>query len=310
MNKSSIKKLITGLIGAAVVAFAAPLAACETPKPRAVITFEFNQTEYAVEYTLQRDTCPHTVRRFIELADLGYYDNTVIHDVQTNDWFTGGYAYDAEEYSARATDQAMGDYLNSHSKYDDFMALFNADKLSVSVYGNHAYDAKENEIIDANTKLHTLLGEFKNNIGQTVTNDNRLANYGCLKMYYYKDETESAQNSKVYVTPTSDQIIMADYKTNNATSLFGVQMGDSSSYGIQNYAVFAMLSGDASRDTLEDLEEAVHDYENYATIDAYVNVNVGELDAATHAYKDKLIAQTFKAPNSAIVIKTVKITKY
>lgn len=310
MNKGRIKKLIAGLVGAAVVAFAAPLAACETPKPRAVITFEFNQTEYEVEYTLQRDTCPHTVRRFIELADLGYYDNTVIHDVQTNDWFTGGYAYDAEEYSARATDQAMGDYLNSHSKYDAFMELFNADKLSVSVYGNHAYDARENEIIDENTKLHTVLGEYKNNIQQTITNDNRSANYGCLKMFYYKDETENAQNSKVYVKPTSDQIILADYKNNNATSLFGVQMGDSSSYGITNYAVFAMLSGDAARDTLEDLEEAVHDYENYGTIDAYVNVNVGELEAATHAYKDKLIEQTFKAPNTAIVIKSVKITKY
>ncbi len=310
MNKSKLKKLITGLVGAAVVAFAAPLAACETPKPHAVITFEFNQTEYEVEYTLQRDTCPHTVRRFIELADLGYYDNTVIHDVQTNDWFTGGYSYEAEEYSARATDQAMGDYLNSHSKYNDFMELFNADKLSVSVYGNHAYDRKENEIPDEDTALHTLLGEFKSNIQQTILNDRRTANYGCLKMYYYKDTTEGAQNSKVYVTPTSDQIIMADYKNNNATSLFGVQMGDSSSYGIGDYAVFAMLSNDSARDALEDLEEAVHDYENYATIEAYVNVNVGELDKTTHAFKDKLIEQKFRSPNTAIVIKSVDITKY
>lgn len=310
MNKSRLRKLITGLVGAAVVVFAAPLAACETPKPHAVITFEFNETEYAVEYTLQRDTCPHTVRRFIELADNGYYDNTVIHNVQTNDWFTGGYSYEAEEYAARASENALADYLGSHSKYNEFMGLFNANKLSVSVYGNHAYDARENEIPDQSTKLHTLIGEFKSNIQQTITNDRRSANYGCLKMFYYKDTTENVKNSKVYVMPTSDQIIMADYKTNNATSLFGVQMGDSSSYGIGDYAVFAMLSSDAARDKLEDLEEAVHDFENYATISSSVMVNVGELDEGTHAYKDKLIEQTFNAPNTAIVIKTVKITKY
>lgn len=310
MNKSRIKKLITGLVGAAIVAFAAPLAACETPKPHAVITFEFNETEYAVEYTLQRDTCPHTVRRFIELADLGYYDNTVIHDVQTNDWFTGGYAYEAEEYAARATENALADYLGSHSKYNEFMQLFNGNKLSVSVYGNHAYDSRGNEVPDKSTKLHTLLGEFKSNIKQVIKNDKRVANYGCLKMYYYKDETETAKNSKVYVMPTSDQIIMADYKTNNATSLFGVQMGDSSSYAIGDYAVFAMLASDAARDKLEELEEAVHNYENYDTIDAPVMVNVGELDDATHAFKDKLIEKKFNAPNTAIVIKTVKITKY
>ena len=62
MNKKRLKKLLIGLAGAAVVAFSAPLAACETPKPPAVITFEFNKTEYEVEYTLQRYTCPHTGR--------------------------------------------------------------------------------------------------------------------------------------------------------------------------------------------------------------------------------------------------------
>ena len=309
MNKSRLRKLITGLVGAAVVVFAAPLAGCETPKPHAVITFEFNETEYAVEYTLQRDTCPHTVRRFIELADNGYYDNTVIHDVQTNDWFTGGYSYEAEDYAARASENALADYLGSHSKYNEFMGLFNANKLSVSVYGNHAYDARENEIPDQSTKLPTLFGEFKNNIQQTILNDRRSANYGCLKMFYYKDSLKDDKNT-VYVTPTSDQIILANYKNNAATSLFGVQMGDSSSDGIGDYAVFAMLSSDAARDKLEDLEEAVHDFENYATISSSVMVNVGELDEGTHAYKDKLIEQTFNAPNTAIVIKTVKITKY
>ena len=310
MNKKRLKKLLIGLVGAAVVAFSAPLAACETPKPRAVITFEFNQTEYEVEYTLQRDPCPHTVRLFIELAYNGYYHNTVIHDFKTNDWFTGGYSYDAEEYAARANDDGMGDYLTKHSKYNEFMSLFNDNKLSVSVYGNHAYDSRGNEIPDESTKLHTLLGEFKSNIQQTITNDRRSANYGCLKMYYYKDTTEDVENSYLYVTPTPDQIIMANYKNNNATSLFGVQMGDSSSYGISDYAVFAMLSSDAARDRLEDLEEAVHDYENYGTISASVNVNVGGLDGETHAYKDKFIEQTFSAPNTAIVIKSVKITKY
>lgn len=309
MNKKIIKNLIIGLTGAAVVALSAPLMACETAKPRALITFEFNDTEYEVEYILHRDTCPQTVRHFIELAENNFYDNMVIHNYQTNDWFTGAYSYEKDEYSARANDEALADYLTSHNKAAEYMQLFADKTLTVSVYGNMAYDNGGNQIADADTALPTLLGEFKSNIKQNIVNDSRSANYGCLKMFYYKDSTTDA-NSKIYVTPTSDQIIMADYKSNCATSVFGVQMGDSSSYGIGDYAVFAQLSGDDARDKLEELEEAVHDSTNFGTIDSSVSVNVGEIDSVTHTYKEKLITETFKTPNTAIVIKSVKITKY
>ena len=76
---------------AGAIAVSASLSACavKTSHPRAKISISFNEVTYDIEYTLYRNMYPQTVRHFIELADAGFYDNTVIHDYRSNDWEIG-----------------------------------------------------------------------------------------------------------------------------------------------------------------------------------------------------------------------------
>lgn len=103
MKSSVLKKIIICAVSAVTVAFTAVSAsACsiETDHPEVQITYDFNGESYEVKYTLYRNMYPHTVRHFIELAKENFYDNTIIHDYKTTDWFTGGYEYNEEDYTA------------------------------------------------------------------------------------------------------------------------------------------------------------------------------------------------------------------
>ena len=109
--------------------------------PEVRITYEFNGENYAVEYKLYRNMYPHTVRRFVELSENGFYDNMIIHNYQTNDWFTGGYTYNEADYSANVDNAGqMSDYFDTFSKEEAYNELFTAGKLSASVYSNVRYD--------------------------------------------------------------------------------------------------------------------------------------------------------------------------
>ena len=52
------------------------------------------------------------MRHFIELAEAGFYDNTIIHDYTSNDWYGGGYVYNQEAYADAGSNNALDDYLN------------------------------------------------------------------------------------------------------------------------------------------------------------------------------------------------------
>lgn len=314
MKHAKLTKILICLASACAITFSvAAASACnvETKHPEARITYEFNGKTYDVNYTLYRNMYPHTVKRFIELADNGFYDNTVIHSYETNDWFTGGYEYNAEAYSSQSSGESlMSEYFESYSKEDAFVQLFKDGKLSYSVYGNRGYDSKNNETVSADDALPSVMGEFYNNIRQDIDNGKLTQEYGCLKMFYYAKET----TKKVYVTPTSKEIIMADYKNNCATSLFAVQTGTSSSYSESNYAVFAKLKG---TDVFDDLVDAVRDYitDNHGgTASEFYNVTPVRVDNS-ESFSDKLEAdkgksENFNAPKTPIIIKSVKITKY
>jgi hypothetical protein len=113
----SIKK-----IGRAVLLFSVTAAACALPMlsactiktshPEAKITISFNDTSYVLKYKMYRNMYPQTVQHFIELADNGFYDNTIIHDYGSTYWYGGGYSYNTE-VDGVATDYAEAFSQNS-----------------------------------------------------------------------------------------------------------------------------------------------------------------------------------------------------
>ena len=143
MSFKRLKHALIGVAVAATVSVSAMLSGCtiETSHPRARITVEFNNTEYVMEYTLYRNMYPQTVRHFIELAEAGFYDNTIIHDYTTNDLYGGGFAYNSDAYSEAISDGSMDDYLDNPSYYleDNYNQLFEGGKLTPSVYKDNGY---------------------------------------------------------------------------------------------------------------------------------------------------------------------------
>lgn len=304
MAKRLLKTLIFGVAMAGVVAFSAMFAACnvETKHPEVKITIEFDSQTYDLEYTLYRNMYPQTVRHFIELADNGFYNDMIVHDYTTSDWFTGGYSYDEAAYASAVTGNSVGDYLEQHDKEDGYDELFIAGKLTPSVY-------KNSNITSANA-LRTLMGEYKNNIQQEIEKGALTAQYGTLKMFYYAKQT----TQQVVVTPSSDQAITANYKNNCATSLFMIQVSSSSSYSADSYCTFATINNSG---VLDDLVDAISDYiEKYYedttsnfTTSATVRVDNND-EFSTKSETDRAISKSFKVARTALVVKSVSVTKY
>lgn len=312
MKFGKIKKLITCIaLSATVACMAGTFAGCspETDHPEVSITYEFNGKTYVIEYTLYRNMYPNTVRHFIELTESGFYNNTVVHDMESNDWFGGAYGYVKDEYASLTENgnDAMKEYYETYSKETAYYDLFNSGKLSTTVYENIAFEG-QTQILDAKYKMATLIGEFSDN-KHAIENGALTAEYGCLKMYYSNKETKQ----KVYVTPASGGIAHSDYSKNCATYVFGMQVGTTSTYVASQYCVFARIKDDSA---LENLVEAVEDYNNeeYGTTvsDHYTQpvVEVDKMESFSEEAADKGIEETFRSPKTAIIIKSVKIVKY
>lgn len=286
-----------------VLPLAASGCSTETAHPSVKITFEFEGESYSVEYTLYRNMYPHTVRHFIELADSGFYNNMLIHNYTANDWFTGGYSYDETSYANAKEMNGLSDYLESHSKDNSYISLFENGKLSASVYGEGPGKA------DFDNPYPTLIGEFYNNIHQEIEKGALSDEYGCLKMFYYTKET----TQHVYVLPTSDQQIVADYKTNCATSLFALQVGTTSTYTSKDYCVFAKVNDigafddfvEAVRESLTNEGDSMSDYS-----DAYEVIVDGWDEWTDKQETDRNISQTFHLTHKPIIVKKVEVTGY
>lgn len=307
MVKRILKTLVFGVAMTAAVAVSATFAGCkiETNHPEVKITVEFNSNSYEIGYKLYRNMYPQTVKHFIELADSGFYNDMIVHNYNSTDWFTGGYGYDEEAYSAAASNSAnnsMGDYLSDEDicKEDEYDSLFENGALTASVFKTQ----------DLSTALKTLIGEYSNNINQVIENGALSAAKGTLKMFYYAKETKQ----QVYVTPNSTQIITANYKNNCATSLFMMQVGSGSTYSASNYCTFATIK---DSDALDDLLDAIQDYidDVYDSVSsdfvtsATVLVDNNE-EFSTSSITDQAISQTFSVPVTPIIIRSVKVTKY
>lgn len=307
MNFKKIRRAALIFLSAAAVVGSAALSGCQikTDYPEAKITIEFNSETYVLEYTLHRNKYPQTVQHFIELADSDFYNNTIIHNYTTNDWFGGGYSYDADRYAVAADDEGgMGDYLATSSKEDAYASLFKSGAITPTVYKN--MDANGN----LTQALSTLIGEFSKN-DHSVLNGALTSKKGALRMYYNAKDENSGNT--VFLDKTStNQILEHDYRYNCATSLFAIQAGTSSSLTTGEYCIFAYLK-DNDLTALKDLQDAISDYitdyldgSNASFALSVENVSVDVKDEMGE--NDRTASYTVtKLP---IVIKSVDITKY
>lgn len=322
MSFKKLGRIFCGLAMAAAVSAAAALSGCtiETKHPRAEITIEFDGTEYVIEYTLYRNMYPQTVRHFIELAEEGFYDNTIIHNYTSTDWYGGGYAYSADDYASAISANDIEGYLNGDDdesfkagKESEYISLFNDGKLTPTVYTDYEYDGDVLQVKES-AAYRTLRGEFSNN-GHTIDNGALTAEFGTLKMYYTEkayDSDDDEAKALVYVKTSNDEVQTLYYEYNSATSLFAIQVGSSTSLPVTSYCTFAELRNDAAEDTLNDLLDAIEDYID----DNYSGDDDDFVQTASNVYidtQDEISVPTttsYDVPVEPIIIKTVKITRY
>jgi cyclophilin family peptidyl-prolyl cis-trans isomerase len=304
----SIKKIGRSVLLLAVTAATCvlPLSGCviKTSHPEATITISFDGETYALKYKLYRNLYPQTVQHFIELADSGFYDNTIIHDYQTSYWYGGGYSYvegtdenDESGYVASFKNGAMADYLTNNSKEEAYNTLA-ITSLTPSVYKSYS-NGQYTE------PLTTLIGEFSAN-KHTVENGAITGGFGNLRMYYSSKSTDAEVYTKK--ENNEDKVIIAPYKYNSATSIFSIQVGTSTSTD-STHCVFGVM---IDTDVLEDLQEAITDWRDdsdytSSTFAPSSSIDIDNYDAIVGA---KVNTGSYKATAEPIIVKSVKITKY
>ncbi len=313
--------LSTVAIGAASMAL---FAGCDTDTPEVTITYEFNGAEYEVEYVLSRKGAPQTVQHFIELADAGYYDGTVIHDYQNSGVFLygGAYTYNAEG------DLEEKDYwteLRNYEKENDFtftQTVFAQGKdiaqyLSEAggyVAGGESYTAES-----AKVPLYTLHGEFSGN-GVTPNSKSYSHNkQGILAMAYTDKGTDSTTVRTVRsdggANNNNEEEQDGDhYRTNCATSIFYTFTGEArtdldktnTAFGVtQDYAQMKELL-----DAISDYEGTLEDSDGDGSVFTETSrVLANQYDPIDLVRNAKIYVE-YNVPVQPVTIKSVKVTKY
>lgn len=321
---NKFKKGLISCVLAASVGLSCFASACniKTSHPNAKITIEFNNDSYELEYTLYRNMYPRTVQHFIELADNGFYNDMIVHNYNSSsDWFTGAYSYNFKPAEGESTAEGESityqsayekaaanpkdngkeflNYLKLNSKEEVYNKLFNDGKITPTVFEKVVGTEPQNA-------LPTLIGEFSLN-DHKIENKALTAKSGSLKMYYYEKQDP---NKKATILTGSNQILEHDYRFNCATSIFSMQVGNSTSVDAEHYCVFAEIkkgSDEKLTQLLKKISEHIED-EGYSGkfTTSVKQVVVDELDKYSKA-KDE---QSFSVPITPIIIKSVKITKY
>ena len=315
MFKKFIKRLVCAAAIVSAVGVSVSMSGCtiETNHPNAKITIEFNGETYEINYKLYRNMYPQTVRHFIELADAGFYDNTIIHNYTSNDWYGGGYSYidgDGDEsYSnsfkyASYYDVPSSGSTNGSSKEKAYYELFQSGALTASVFKPGTIASAE--YCTSQTALSTLIGEFTSN-DHTIDNGALESQYGGLRMYY----TSKSTSEIVTVLTGKGQYLEHNYKYNCATSLFAIQVGSSSSLSDDDYCLFGVLKNSDATEVLEDLQDDIEDYiDSLKTDFTYTvsNINIDNYEEVSD--DDKGADTSYTVTSMPIIIRSVKITKY
>lgn len=292
MAFKKLGKVICTLALAGVACAVPMLTGCNTDHPEAKITIEFNGQTYVLEYKMYRNMYPQTVQHFIELADNGFYNDTIIHNYQSSYWYGGGFDYvedDNLSYSEAVTEGGVEllTYMETASKEEEYSKLT---YLTPSVYRDFI-DGKYSQ------PLNTLIGEFSNN-QHKIENGALKSSFGALRMYY---SNKNDVKNRVYMDKTGSAAgVRGDYKYNCATSLFTIQSGSSTSSD-SSYCIFGTLK---NTDTLTNLKSDVS--KNYTSTSS-VTMYIDNYDAFV---EKKTNEATYAVTKKPIIVRSVEITKY
>lgn len=294
--KKIFKRIVVAVAAMAVITSVPLMSGCESSHPEAVITISYNGTEYQLNYRLYRNMYPQTVQHFIELADAGFYDNTIIHNYASSYFYGGGYSYNVEGYESDYTTDyedgqgAMREYFEANSKEAAYYDLFNSGALTPSVYKDYIDD----HYIDA---LPTVIGE----VGDThvIQNGALTGGFGALRMYYSDKDLE--MEDVVYLDKTGNEAgtIFDDYLEHSATSMFSIQTSTTS--GSTSYCIFGQLTDTQS---LTDLTAAISSGSTLSV----TNVEIDQYDQIISGRYTNYASYT--VTSIPIIVVSVDITRY
>ncbi len=297
-------------IAAAAIFSVASLAAftgCETSEPEISIYYEFNGEEYRVDYVLSRKGAPQTVRHFIELAETGYYSDTIIHNYDSDGTFLygGGYTWNSEagDFDARLVEKDYWTTLREYEEANDY------------TYTQSVYD------LDGNP-LYTVYGEFSDNGCEDNSrkfNHSYTLSPGALVMYYTEKGTDttrvSVQRSDGGSNNSGSALQTGNYyKYNSATSMFYTWTGTGSRSDLdETYCVFGHAK-DFSQ--IQALLDAITQYttdnlsgEEESFTEEVTVTNVNQYDPI-EVVRESRIPATYNVPVEPIYIRSVEVTKY
>lgn len=292
--KKTLKRIAMAVAAAAVLTAVPFMSGCESSHPEAVITISYDGTEYELNYKLYRNMYPQTVRHFIELAESGFYNNTIIHNYSGSSYmYGGGYSYsDTYETDYDEGEFGMLDYFETNSKEQAYYNLFTSGIFTPSVY---------RRFIDGNyiEPLPTVIGE----VGEThpIKHGALTGGFGALRMYYSDKSFDDDFDDTIYLDKdgNDDVVIMADYEQHSATSLFSIQT--SSSSGSSDYCIFGQL---VETQALTDLISAIES-DTVTVSDVPIDTRdelLGEADVANF--------EDFTVTALPIIVVSVEITRY
>ncbi len=303
MANKFLKRAISCAAIVCVAGFSASFFGCST-RSTARIEIEFNEVSYVLEYELYKNMYPQTVKHFTELADSEFYNNTIIHNYTSTDWYGGGYSYNEAADVDYESDHKNTEYFENNSKEKEYDDLYRAGKLTPTVF----LPGITADLCNFENSVSTLIGEFENN-NHVIEKGAPTTQKGALRMYY----TEKTTTEKTYILTGQNQYLEHDYRYNSATSLFAMQVNSSSTLSNKNYALFGVLKSDDDKETLNDLISAVKKYsENNYTDSEFITkvegISINNYEEVSTA--DKGADASYSVPDKPIIIRTIKITKY
>lgn len=273
-------------------------AACESKYPEIEVKITFQDENYTLKYKLYRNAYKQTVEHYLKLIDLKFFDNTVIHDYQSDRMVGGGYTYKA----GGEIDFDGTDIIDDLTALDYDAATLKEDgsvKIPVSVW------------LDAERKQPTnrLYGEITNNNGFVLNNFSGLKNKkGAIGTYSY---TPSNESDLVYTVRPSGTEVNGSYYKNSVTSMFYLATSESAASSAV-FCVFGELANSASVKAFDNLLTAIEDYktEQQTADDQYSFTEEFQTEITDNMANGSPYAVSFQVPKVKIIVKSVRVTKY
>ncbi len=298
-------KLFSVIIAAVLLAGCVFMfAACESRHPEITFTISFKGETYTLEYKLDRSVAPQTVAHYIELIDLDYFDNTVIHDYQDDRMIGGGYTY------------MVDDQIDMNLPVMDLTPL---DYEGITTDGNGNVTLQNISLwrdAECTQPLNRLFGEISSGNGVSMGNGSFLSNsFGALGTYTYAYKVTGEEGMKdfVYITPSeSGESNARQYYRNSVQGMFYIYTSTSSSSD-GNFCVFGELKNEDSETALQDLRDAISTYQEDEELDSFTEVKT---DSVVY---DNMVGNgsytldgedRFDVPVEKIIIEKVEVTKY